>query len=284
MILVVSPFEEYVIPDALVEAARQKGKGLHALHVRDDIRQAVIDAGFDANTGRFKAVRSRASSKGQKEFDSLVNDVRSHLNVVTLQYLRTRSPKSKERKLSKTEWLTMVRGTLRRGYYTAFELGLKSAGMDKFKVTVSQADVEYLEGAIRHELTYFNRLLREIDKGTYKGKLLDRLAAYSETLKHVFYAGRVMGTPTGMVVDWISPMDRNTCKGCAFLYRHSPYTKKVLPTTPRAGDTPCLNRCRCRLVMRQVSAEEYQRVENGHISKKKYGEWLAAIKAGRVLR
>lgn len=284
MILVVEPFEEYVIPDeALTEAARKKGKGLHSLLVKDDIRQAVIDAGFSLNTGKFKQVRARSSSAGQKQFDDLQKQIEREIQDVTRMYLRGKDPKARQRKISKQDWLQQVRGTLRRGYVTSFELGLKSSGAPKFRVSVAAADEEYLRNALAQEMVYFNKLLRQIDAGNYAGDLRIRLAAYASSMKHVFYAGRVMGTPTGMIIDWLSPMDRNTCRSCAFLFRKSPYTKKTLPTTPRAGDTLCLSRCRCRLTMRDVGIVEFLRVERSQPRKSVYSKKLKDIKEGKAL-
>lgn len=283
-ILVVGPFEEYILPwNILEEAARKRGKGLHSLLIRDEVRQAVLDAGFSFDTGKFRRVRARSSSASQRQFDELMKDVEKEIFDVTRMYLRSKDPKAKQRRVGKQEWLEQVRGTLRRGHHTAFELGLKSSGAGKFRVSVSSQDEEYLRGALSHEMVYFNKLLRQIDAGRMAGSLKLRLAAYAEALKHVFYAGRVMGTPTGMVIDWISPLDRNTCKGCTFLFRNSPYTKRSLPTTPRAGDTPCLNRCRCRLVMREVPAEKFKEIEKKHPRKSVYASRLKAIKDGRSL-
>ena len=285
--LVLAPFEEYELPDdffdSLLTEAKKRGKGLHSLLVKDEIRQAVIDAGFDANQGKFRAARSAASTRASKEFESLWQDLAKEISSVTQMYLRSKNPKSKARRISTEEWKQHVRGALRRGYYTAFEQGLKSSGAGKFRVTVSQADTAYIEAAIKQELVYFNKLLRQIDADNYSGRLHDRLRAYAEALKHVYYAGRVMGTPSGMIIDWIAPMDRNTCRGCRFLFDNSPYTKKTLPTTPRAGDTPCLNRCRCRLVMRTVSAEDYTKLEKKQPRKSWYAARLSAIKSGRSL-
>jgi hypothetical protein len=284
VLLILDTFVEVELPDLpIVEGRVKAGKGLHTLSVRDTIRQAVIDAGVDLNSGKYRAQRSRDTRSMQRKFDDLVKDVAFQISYTTQAYLRGRAPGSRSRVISKKEWLAHVRGNLKRGYYAAFEMGLYSSGVRKFGVVMSKDDRAYVEGAIRHELEYFDRLLGQIEAGTYKGRLSDRLAAYSDAMKHIYYAGRIMGTPSGHVVDWVSPLDRNTCKGCAFLSRHSPYVKDKLPTTPRAGDTACLDQCRCRLVVRRASPEEYDQVLKDPLSKARYREWLKAIKSGKVL-
>ena len=147
---------------------------------------------------------------------------------------------------------------------------------------LSPADRRYVESAFRHEMRFFNRMLEQIRFGSLKGNIPRRLTAYVEALKHIYYAGRVQGTPDGMVIDWISPLDRSTCKGCHFMASQSPFTKHTLPTTPRAGDTPCLNRCRCRLVMREVPMEKFREISSEHYSRSWYAKQLRNIKKRRI--
>jgi hypothetical protein len=324
MIFVAGPFEEYEIPDipeALIEA-----KGLHSLAMRDDIRQAVIDAGFDMNKGKFRAGRRSSTSHQKKKFDDLVSKTQTDLISPTMDFLSQRAraqkmqqdamalgrerdklatmsdPKSAayraQRKtvdklqrgakwkppMSKTRWQNTIKKTLRDAYAAAFEMGLESSGVTKVRAGVASMDRDFVESAVREEMRYFNKLIRQIDAGKVRGNMMNRLKAYSDALKHMYYAGRVMGTPKGMIIDWIAPMDRNTCGGCKFMFKHSPYTKETLPTTPRAGDTPCLNRCRCRLVMRTVPPAKYEIVNKSHLAKSTYQRKLSSIKSGKALQ
>jgi len=279
MLLIVSPWEEYEISESLLE-----GKGLHGLLVRDDIRQAVIDAGFDMSAGKFRQVRRNQSSANKEKFEALVKSVQRTLISTTMDFLSQRKNPRIKTPMSRTRWETTLKTALRSGYAQAFQMGLDSSGVSKYRVGVSDMDREYVDKAVREEMRYFNKVIQRIDAGNLQGGLMNRLQAYAEALKHMYYAGRVMGTPSGMLIDWISPMDRSTCGGCKFLFEHSPYTKKTLPTTPRAGDTPCLNRCRCRLVMRSVPQEAFEKAESGHLAKSTYAQKLAAIKSGKTLR
>lgn len=278
MILVVGPFEEYTIPDSLTEA-----KGLHSLLVRDNIRQAVIDAGFSMDKGKFRQIRSSQSSRKKAQFEALWTKLQADLISPTMDFLSQRKNPRVKRPMSKTRWRETMKTALRTGYREAFRMGLESSGVGKFRATVAEVDRAYVDKAVRSEMRYFNKVLTQIDRGQLKGQLMNRLSAYAETLRHVYYAGRVMGTPSGMIIDWISPLDRATCAGCRFLYLHSPYTKRTIPSTPRAGDTACLNRCRCRLVMRTVPKEAYEKVDFAHSAKSTYGKKLAALKAGKIL-
>lgn len=302
MILLIDAFAEYSLDLPLTEA-----KGLHSMKPSDSIRQAVIDMGFDFDKGKFRQARRTASTVANRKFKKIFDDTKRDLIALTKQHLAWRDAKLKadragltsdpevsaaQRKkakatlknaprLSKTQWVKAVKETLRAAYDAAFDAGIASSAAGrttKFGVGPSEADRTWVESAFTHEMRYFNKLLKDIERGSVRGGLEKRLTAYAETLKHVFYAGRVMGTPTGMVIDWIAPMDRNTCKGCEFLAKNSPYTKDTLPSTPRAGDTPCLNRCRCRLVMRDVGKEEFARVKKKQRAKSWYRRLLNLIK------
>jgi hypothetical protein len=279
MILVAGPFEEY----ELVETTLLESKSLHSLKITDEIRQAVIDSGYDMDKGKFRLARRNLSTKMKRKFDDLVSALQRALVSTSMDYLSQRKNPRVKNKMSKTAWQTKVKNSLRTAYETAFELGIQSSGASKYQVSTSSADLDFIRSAVREEMKYFNKLLDQIDQGKVRGGMMNRLSAYADALKHVFYSGRIMGTPSGMVIDWIAPMDRNTCGGCSFLYHHSPYTKATLPTTPRAGNTPCLNRCRCRLVVRSVSKEAYERVSKKHLSKRWYAQRLSAIKSGKAL-
>jgi hypothetical protein len=48
-----------------------------------------------------------------------------------------------------------------------------------------------------------------------------------------------------VLMEWVAINDDATCDDCAELDEGSPYTADDLPTWPAAGDTQCLDRCRC---------------------------------------
>lgn len=307
-------FEEYdlyKIGGTLLEA---KDIGTHAM--TDDVRQTVIDIGFDLNEGQWRLQRRRATKSANKNFKELQDRLRTAYTHYTNNYIRGN--------ISFTRWERWVKHLLKEAYYETFDLGLKSSGASAYGVGRSDIDNRWIRSAHREEVKHFNKLLRKIrgslETPTYKkaytdtdytdpntrelkiakagefypvtpttisdrGKrdISDRVLNYIDSLKHVFYAGRVMGTPEGTVIDWISPLDRNTCNGCRFLSNKSPYTRETLPTTPRAGSTRCLQNCRCRLVIRQVSPAETSKTRAKHRSRRWYMDKLNRLKAGKTL-
>jgi hypothetical protein len=270
IILLENAFKHYDLA-SLVE-----GKGLHSFDAgQDDIRQAVLDVGFKMDNRGWRTRRKSTTAVAKKQFDGLQERLHAGILNYTNDFVSG--------KISKTRWTQWVRHLLRESYQTAFSLGMKSSGASGVKAGVAQFDREWVESAVRQELKFFNRLLRQIEEGNFKGSLEKRVQAYSEALQNVFYSGRVMGTPAGHLIDWLGPNDRTTCNGCRFLIEHSPYTKVTLPTTPRAGDTRCLNNCRCRLVVRFVGHQRYESVERSHRSKRWYRDKLARLKSNRTL-
>lgn len=292
IVLLVDAFVEYELDVTLAES-----KGLHSLQTTDDLRQSVIDAGFDMDKGKFKHARRMSSIVGNRQFQEIFDRTKRTLTRYTRDYLEWKAAQaSGDEKLilaaprmAKTRWIENVKRILRDSYQQSFDAGFASSGVTKrgvarpVRVKTSKADEDWVRTAFLHEMRYFNKLLKDIERGAQSGTIEKRMGAYAETLKHIFYAGKVMGTPSGMIVDWISPLDRNTCTGCRFLAENSPFTKDTLPSTPRAGDTPCLNRCRCRLVMRDVGKERFEAVRRAHRSKEWYRRRLSALKDRRVL-
>lgn len=270
-ILLDGHFDTYDLTPVLVES-----KSLATFDAaQDDIRQAVIDGSFQLDKNKYKYERRRKSSTAKKQFDTL----QEKMLRVTVDYTN----RWKAGEISKTRWQDWVKHTLRESYRDAFALGLKSAGHSKSRVGVAEFDETWVESAIRHEMKYFNRLLKDIAEGRQAGSIEKRLRNYSEALKNVFLSGRIMGTPSNHLVEWTGPNDRATCNGCRFMIESSPFTKQTLPTTPRAGDTKCLMNCRCRLIMREVNPDLFEKVQKRHRSKRWYQEKLQRLKADKVL-
>lgn len=273
IILIENSFEHYDLSDL---SQLTEGKGLHSFDAtQDQIRQAVLDSGFSMDSKGWRSRRQKTTTTAKKQFDAL----QSRLYKGVLNYTR----RFVEKDISKTRWTQWVRQLLREAYRDAFSLGMKSSGAETVRATVATADKQWVESAVRQELKFFNRLLRQIEEGTYRGTLERRIRAYVEALQSVFYSGRIMGTPDGHLIDWLGPNDRTTCNGCRFMLEHSPFTKHTLPTTPRAGDTRCRDNCRCRLVVRHVGKQRFESVQRSHRSKRWYSEKLARLKVNRTL-
>lgn len=305
-ILLVDAFAEFDLSDEReLRQTLTEAKGIGTYKGTDEIRQAILDIGFDLNRGQFRDVRRRSTSAASKQFEALFQRTQQGLLNTTQRYLAG--------EIQRGRWVRWSKELLRTAYFEAFELGLKSSGMGQYKLGRANTDTRWVESAWREEMKYFSKFMREIESttvparwgrdddpesrhyGKYRqlepARLTDRtssiiqrrLKAYAESVKHIYYAGRVMGTPEGMVVHWICPLDRRTCNGCRFLSDSSPFTKDTIPTTPRAGDTRCLNNCRCRLLVAEVRLATWHEIRRKHKSQRWYREKLLRLKTGKAL-
>lgn len=142
-----------------------------------------------------------------------------------------------------------------------FEAGVRSTGIRRGGrqggplVKLSADDQKWLRSAMTHEMRFLNGFMRAVEEGTWKMPLPRRVKMYVRTLEAFYDSARVIGLPATVMMHWVGENDERTCLGCKYLFEHSPYTKKTLPTVPRAGLTPCLSNCRDKLLIRQSTSE-----------------------------
>jgi hypothetical protein len=170
---------------------------------------------------------------------------------------------------------------MKTGWRDAFLAGIRAAGVPGESVGVgksvvpslSPADEAWLRSAMAHEMSFLNGFLDTIIEDDLKMPLIRRTKMYVDALKSFYESARVIGLPANVVLWWVGKNDGATCPGCRYMFEHNPYSKFTLPTTPRAGLTPCLTNCRDRLLVRRVESGEVQAVEEaarfsraGHIA------------------
>ncbi len=164
-------------------------------------------------------------------------------------------------KLSREKAEKQLRKLFRKKYQEAFTSGWRSSGIAEW-VSLSEEDWQWLESSLQEEFTYLSNFLDDIEKGYQKMPYKKRWSMYAETLEHVFLTGKLSVIPEEYVIDWIIT-EAEHCKGCIYLKKHSPYTVFTLPTVPKAGLTPCLSNCKCKLRVRQPKSQiEYKAAKN----------------------
>ena len=315
-LLLTDPFIEYDVSD-IFDDALQEGKSLATYKGTGEVRAALIDAGFDLGSGEFKRARRKATARSNKRFAVLHERVARGLHSMTMRFLNGEISKARWQEYVRHLLRDGYEEAFRLGFEssgaTEFNAVLSAedrrwlasavrAEMVHFNKLLRQIvathqrrvpeRVEEVEVEVRRSLLARIVTRQETKKVKRKVKIpakpaqlttnseryiRRRMMAYADTLKHVYYAGRVKGTPKGMVIDWISPLDRHTCKGCRYMAEHSPWTRDSIPTTPRAGDTRCLSNCRCRLVMREVTPEVYAQLARRTKPKTWYHRILARL-------
>lgn len=146
-------------------------------------------------------------------------------------------------------------------YHQAFMLGYESSGLSDF-IEVDKEELKWVDSALREETKYLLKFLQDVATSQGKMDYLKRWEMYVNTLDHVYWGGRMVVVPEGFVIDWVL-MPAEHCEGCILLAKNSPYTRDTLPTTPRAGATPCLSNCKCRLRIREPKdLIEYKAAKN----------------------
>ena len=150
----------------------------------------------------------------------------------------------------------------------------------------SREEEEWFRSAVREELSYWNNFLDDIQRDTtFTSKrftIKDRIDMYIDTVWFMFQAGRLSGLPDTVLLHWYpKTKDTEMCPGCQFMVDNSPYPRDLMPTTPRAGDTPCLMKCVHRVVVRHVPLKEVVRRKKELPSKKVLRYELSKIMQGK---
>lgn len=166
-----------------------------------------------------------------------------------------------------------------------FEAGVRASGIKGTGSTtgpvvkLSPDDEKWLRGAMVHEMRFLNGFITAVDEGTWKMPLAKRVRMYARTLEAFYDSARVIGLPATVMIHWTGENDERTCPGCKYLFENSPYTKKTLPTVPRAGLTPCLSNCRDKLLIRQAESETVISRTNESLTRGTHIKNLRRIKA-----
>lgn len=168
-------------------------------------------------------------------------------------------------KLTVEAFRTGAQELMREAWRDSFIAGIRAAGIPgsetghgKLDVPslLPAADEAWLKSAMAHEMTFFNGFLGSLVEGTGKMPPLRRIEMYVDALTSFYESARVIGLPNTVLLWWSGPHDKRSCAGCRFLREESPFTKFTLPTTPRAGMTPCLSNCRDRILVRRAGIDE----------------------------
>ena len=217
----------------------------------------TISAAMDPET--FAKERKGGATVGKRRLDQVKDRVNAELLRIVLRHDSGKSTLAEFRRdavsLMKVAWRDVFHAGVR-------STGIRGVGSGRkgTLVKLEPEDEAWLRSAMKHEMSFLNGMIQAVDEGTYKMPLDKRVAMYVRTLESFYDSARVMGLPATVTIRWTGANDERTCVGCRYLFQHSPYTKKTLPTTPRAGLTPCLSNCRDRLVIRQATPEEVIRV------------------------
>ena len=257
--------EEYdqvmlLISDDIIMSSFTEGKA-PALRKGDPIsKQQDLEASLDP---RFRRKTGKAFKKYKREMDQLQSRTKKKLAGIVDTYASGRG------KLPWFDVAQIARNTLVNAHFTAFELGLRAAGLTNVKKIMEDDPTtsKRVQSAIDAEMIYFERLLDELKDEEVRGSPGKRAQRYAEAVFSSFNQARVMGMPSVSIIHWHleSP---DPCNDCKLIARFSPFTRETLPTVPRAGSTRCLDHCYCSLEVVVADERKLGRIRARHLPRK----------------
>lgn len=222
------------------------------------VHQAVDPVGF----ARARKTRTRSAAKS---YEKIRNQFKKKL--IGLVKKKRVSPET----LSDHSFGKSARVVLRDAYKQAYVLGKHSTGTSDVtrlvyghidpgaETPLTPEDKRWLNSAIKHESKFLRGFVRDVAAG--KGKMAyDRRAKmYVNALDNIYNSARIQGTPSDVLLYWVTSKSCTTCESCKYLEKMSPYTKHNIPTLPRSGATKCLTNCKCKVVARKMTAAQLRK-------------------------
>lgn len=246
-----------------------------------DLRALEITAFNKVHGAKASKIKKVTQPKAAATLDTVKDEFRKKLTTDITAYQKGR--------ISHTVMMTRSTDAFRVMYQRAYQLGMQAQGVGKLasprarfvvNANLTKADIQWIDSALRHELGYWQRFMRDIKTNSLRMSLQQRLEMYINTVDSVYTSGRVQGSPDTAIVSWIHG-DAEHCTECILLERFSPFTKDSLPTTPRAGDTRCLSNCKCKLAIQRAPLHIYTAIKKRQHSK---AYFLSVLKLSRQKR
>lgn len=201
------------------------------------------------NNSRYKNLLKKGKNVGSSQFSRLNSKFEKDLKRLLADYQNDKIDMKRFRRESSE--------LFRKAYEDAWFYGRKSSGIYNVLKNPSKPKKEeerWFRGAVREELAFWNSFLDELEKDKdlsgKKFSVQERVEMYAETIRFMFNAGQLSGMPDTVLLHWYPKNKPNMCPGCQYMVDNSPFTRETMPTTPKAGDTPCLYRCAHRVVVR----------------------------------
>lgn len=241
-----------------------EGKAVGTAKTGDLELAQLLTKNPDADLAAFANARKKGQTVGKRKLKEVQVRVKTHMLDLITDYQAHTLPEDMFRKAAVKEMKTAWRDVFLAGVRAGGVAGAGS-GPGKTMVNLSSGDDKWLKGAMTHEMKFLNGFLKAIMEDDYKMPLERRTQMYVNALTSFYESARVIALPANVVVRWTGPGDKRTCIGCDYMFENNPYTKKTLPTTPRAGMTPCLTNCRDRLLIRRVEPTEALAVQESSL-------------------
>jgi len=154
--------------------------------------------------------------------------------------LQAELEKFDDQTISKKTFLKRAKSILTSGYKTAY---LKGSGLS----SLDQHGKDWITAFSEKQFPYLESFAEDIDASEGMMDYDTRAEMYAKAVQSAYWSGSAAEAPEGVKMAWITTANES-CEDCLELESGGPYSPDELPTTPGAGDTKCLSRCRCYLV------------------------------------
>lgn len=147
--------------------------------------------------------------------------------------------------VSKDEYVDLQKNIIESAFNNAFLLGKMYSQTSEN--TLTDTEKRMLRNMVTSEKEFMSRFADDVINNNGRMNYNKRLNMYVNSLVAVFTSGKMGYVPEDSIIYWkLGEADKH-CLNCLSLANNSPYTKKSLPTVPKAGQTQCLSNCKCYL-------------------------------------
>lgn len=148
-------------------------------------------------------------------------------------------------KIDKDKYLDLQKNNIKQAFNDSYLLGKLYS--QNTETSITQQEERMLNTLVRSELDFMERFANDVINKQGKMSYTKRLNMYVNSLVAVFTSGKMAYIPEDSIIYWKLGSNDKHCVTCLSLSANSPYTKKNLPTVPKAGHTQCLSNCNCYL-------------------------------------
>lgn len=215
---------------------------------------------LSTDSGKPLYPRKGLEKNAAKEVAQLIKKTESEM-ISHLYRFRSDDP---SRQISKTQFRNRMKSTLQQAYRKAYEIGTKGSSVGTAAPGLvghsSEDEKRFVASVFAEEAKHFNKLIASIISGSEsmtRAKM--RIGRYSNAVRSTYEAAKLLQVPDDSILHWVL-QSGNPCEDCRTIQRLSPFTKRTLPTTPKAGSTRCLDRCFCKVRVEKATPEEVARV------------------------
>ena len=148
-------------------------------------------------------------------------------------------------KIDRESYLIAQRETITGHFQNSYYLGKTFA--QSVETKLSSDEIRSIGQQVGKEMSFMSKFADDVLARKGKMDYSRRMKMYAEGVTPMFIFGQMVYLPEDAKIKWVLGETDKHCLDCLVIAANSPYTKKTLPTVPRACDSRCLSNCACSL-------------------------------------